>query len=399
MALFKPLTTKTTVGDPFLDAVISMSSDNNVQYTSIKALRNSDVFTAVKIISSDVASSPIELLGNNTDNDNLNYLNHLLNVKPNKQMDGWHLKFTLMANMLLNGNSYAEIIKRNGKIEAIQFIPNSYVTVKQKDNGDLIYQITADNQKTRTVTEQNMLHFKYFTTDGLVGISPLYALQDELKIQGAGNRTLFNFFSRGVNGSGILKVNKSDLDLEAKQAIREKFEEANGSSDGDNALRTIILDDTMEYKTLEINTDVLRLVNSSDFQTKQIAKVFGISADKLAVENQHTSTKQANAMYLQNTLLHHCEVFSAELNRKLLESNQYTFKLDTQRLLQGDPEEELASIVKSVQGSIMTVNEARKKLKLPAVNGGDRLLASLNYTHLDNLEKYQFKEGSQELDG
>lgn len=43
-----------------------------------------------------------------------NELVKLLNEKPNSEMDGWHLKFALAVNMLLNGNSFAEI-KRNGE--------------------------------------------------------------------------------------------------------------------------------------------------------------------------------------------------------------------------------------------------------------------------------------------
>lgn len=163
----------------------------------------------------------------------------------------------------------------------------------------------------------DILHFKYFTQDGLTGLPPLYALRDELKIQQAGNRTLHNFFTRGVSGSGILKVHKSDLDGSAKNAIREKFEEANGSSSGDNALRTIILDETMDYKTLEINTDVLKLINSNDWNTKQIAKAFGVPIERLGVENEHSSTVQSNLQYIQSTLIHYFNVFVSELDTKL----------------------------------------------------------------------------------
>lgn len=393
MALFKSLNKPVGTSEPFLDAVISMTSTDNTTYTDIKALKNSDVFTAVKIIASDIASSPIELIEDKmvlTSHD----LDYLLNVRPNEEVDGWHFRFALAVNMLLNGNSFAEIVREDSKIKSLRLLKNSSVTLLQNDTNDLVYRISEETQK-RDLLSKDILHFRYFSQDGVVGISPLYSLKDELDIQDAGNKTLFNFFKRGINSNGVLKVNKADLDVEAKQSIRKKFEEANGSDNGDNAIRTIVLDETMDYKTLEINTEVLKLVNSTDWNTKQIAKVFGIPTDRLGVENQHSSTIQSNLMYLQNTLGHYLTVFTSELRKKLLRNKKQSFRFNTERLLETDPVNRLETTIKAVQGSLLTVNEGRQRLGLPQVEGGDRLFASLNYTYLDNLENYQMRKDEE----
>lgn len=389
MALFKPLTEPKQTNDPFLDAVVSMvSDDSNVQYTGARAMNNSDVFTAIKIIASDIASSDLQCVvdGNIHDMDMITFVND----KPNDYMDGWHFKFALAANLLLNGNSFAEVERESdNSIKALHIVPNSQMSVKQSDSGSLIYEVTKD-KKPRRIAVGNILHFKYFTQDGIIGTSPLSALKDELKIQGAGNKTIFNFFSRGVNGGGILKVKKADLDTTAKESIRKKFEEANGSANGDNALKTIVLDESFDYAPLEINTDVLKLVNSSDWTTKQIAKVYGLSTDRLGVEAQHSNTLQSNMMYLQNTLLHYFKAFTSELSNKLItDDEKCILRFNSDRLLENDPQTTLENTIKAVQGSLMTINEGRSKLGLSAVDGGDRLLASLNYTHLDGLDRYQ----------
>lgn len=386
MAFFKA--SKATTGDPFLDAVVSIESTEG-NFASVTNLRNSDVFTAIKIIASDIASSPLQVVKKGMPQDE-NEIVHLMNTKPNLEMDGWHFKFSLAANMLLNGNSFAEIIREDGKVKELHLLPNSSVTVKQNDSGKVSYQI---GDKKRKKAPEDVLHFKYFTQDGLTGISPLYALKDEVKIQKAGNKTWFSFFTRGVNGTGILKVQKSDLDNNAKTAIREKFEAANG---GENSLRTIILDDTMDYKTLEINTDVLKLVNSSDWTSKQIAKCFGIPVERLGVENIHSSNAQSNLLYLKNTLIHYFNVFTSELNVKLMEQKNMIYRFNTDYLMETDPETMITNTLKQVQGSMLTINEGRAKLGFPSVEGGDRLLASLNYTYLDTLEQYQFRETEEE---
>ncbi|MDN6641188.1 MAG: hypothetical protein L0L10_10460, partial [Tetragenococcus sp.] len=62
------------------------------------------------------------------------------------------------------------------------------------------------------------------------------------------------------------------------------------------------------------------------------------------------------------------------------------------RMLESDPDTKVKNILEQVQGSLITINEGRSKLGLPPRDGGDRLLASLNYTYLDTLEEYQRKE-------
>lgn len=48
--------------------------------------------------------------------------------------------------------------------------------------------------------------------------------------------------------------------------------------------------------------------------------------------------------------------------------------------------------VKGLQGGVLTTNEARARLNLPPVTGGDDIMASLNYTPLNNLVTYQDKQ-------
>lgn len=89
--------------EPFLDALVSMTSNDSGVYVGVHALRNSDVFTAVRVIASDLATNPIEY--------NDKRISGLLNKAPNDHMTAWSFKFALVANMLLNGNSFARVTK------------------------------------------------------------------------------------------------------------------------------------------------------------------------------------------------------------------------------------------------------------------------------------------------
>ena len=88
MSWFSKKTTATN-NDPVLDALVSLSSDDPYSYVSPAKLKNSDVFTAINIIASDIASNPVQC---DTD-----VINKMLNVSPNDTMDGFRFKFALAA--------------------------------------------------------------------------------------------------------------------------------------------------------------------------------------------------------------------------------------------------------------------------------------------------------------
>lgn len=264
------------------------------------------------------------------------------------------------------------------------------MTVKRdEDSGKLIYEVSNSKNKVRRVPANKILHFKYFTQDGVTGISPLLSLKDELLVQGSGNQMLKNFYKSGINSNGILNINKSDLSADSKNNIREKFEEANAGTG--NSSRTIVLDSSMKYEPIEVNADVLKMVNSNDWSSKQIAKAFGLSSYQLGIEESHSNIAQTNLNYINNTLGHYFDVITAELGFKLLsdEHSESHFNFNTDKLLSVDPQTNLQNTIQAVQGSILTINEGRKKLNLEPVENGDDLLISLNYTHLSNLDNYQ----------
>lgn len=365
--------------EPFLDAVISMTSNDSGGYVGVSALRNSDIMAAVKIIAGDLASNPIEYSDKR--------IATMLNKNPNDFMTAYAFKFSLAANMLLNGNSFARIERNNsGQVTGLKLIPNSCMVVAYDDDGEAPeYTYTPTDGRAQKLNPMDVLHFKAFTQDGYKGISPLFSLRDELAIQKTGNKLIRGFFQSGVQGTGILKINKSNLDVKAREAIRDKFQAANS---GDNALQTIVLDEDTDYSTLQVNTDVVKYANSSDWTTRQVAKAFGLPPERLGVENEHSNQSQSNVAYLQQTLTQYFAAFSSELDMKL-STGDNRFNFNTDRLFSADPESMLKLAAEGLQGGIYTTNEAREKLGLPPVDGGNEVMASLNYTPLSNLANYQ----------
>lgn len=348
----------TDPGDPFESALISISSNDTNTFVSASALRNSDVFAAIALIAGDLASNPIK-----SDSD---LYNKMLNDHPNDLMDGRSFKYALAVEMLLNGNSFAEI---DVATHTLKFIPNNKMTLQQDDvTGKLTYIFSPNGRIKRRIPTSKILHFKYFTRDGVVGLSPLYALKSELAIQDAGNNLMANFFSNGIHGTTVVKMKNGDLDSNGKENIRQKFDE---KTTGNRAMNTIVVDENMDVSTLPLNTDVLKLVNSNDWTTRQIAKAFGLPVEKLGLENEHSNQQQSNVQYLQGTLQHYEDCFTSELNYKLGKN----FSFDNSKLLSLDPADQQQMAVDGYTNGLYTRNEARALLNLDPVAGGNNFIS------------------------
>lgn len=322
----------------FLDAVVSMSSNDSV-FVGASALRNSDVFAAINIIANDLASNRILVPKSSV-------LEKQLNDKPNGQMSGRDFKFALVAQMLLSGNSFA-LITDNG----FQFVPNSQMTVQQDDvTGELTYTYSLNGQRSRQIAPESILHFKCFTQDGATGVSPLYALQDEVALQKRGNNLLKGFFE--VPQHSILQVHKTDLSSEAKNNIRNKFEQANK-----NLLSTVILDDSMDLKGLTVDEGLLKAINSNEFSTQKIASCFGLSQNMLGVEQVHSSVTQSENRYYESTIYKYMDCFTSELAFKLGKQVIY----DDSRL-RVNKQQDIDNLIELTKAGVYSPEEAKNLL-------------------------------------
>lgn len=323
----------------FLDAVVSMSSNDSSVFVGAGALRNSDVFAAINIIANDLASNRILVPKSSV-------LETRLNDKPNANMSGRDFKFALAAQMLLSGNSFALITK-----DGFKFVPNSQMTVQQDDvTGALTYIYTPNNQRSRQIAPDSILHFKSFTQDGAVGISPLYALQDEVALQKKGNNLLKGFFDSPSRN--VLQVHKTDLSSEAKSSIRNKFEQANKG-----ALSTVILDDSMDLKGLEVDTGLLKAVSTNQFSTQKIASCFGLPSSLLNVEEVHSSASQVEKQYYEHSIYRYMDCFTSELAFKLNKQVDYDdSKLTTNK------QQDIDNIIELTKAGVYTPDEAKEKL-------------------------------------
>lgn len=367
-----------------------------ITWSGIQSLKNSDVFTAIDIISKDIASTSIKF------NDRDSYLDadkkilKLLNKRPNPYLDAWHFKYIIVANMLLNGNSYIEIV-RDEKGEPIELyhMQNSATSIRQEDD-KIKYHYIDELDGHVQLDVEDVLHFRMFSLDGFNGYSPLFSLANEIGISMGSKQFLNDFFKNGGTSTAVLQYEDGRYSDEELTLIKQNFE--NSQLKNNNGL--VMIDDTMNFKRLEVPTEVLNFLNSYKFSTQQVAKVFGLPTSKLAIENVNTSIKDSGIEYYRNTLYPIFSMMNAEIEEKLFVQAPYevTLDYDVSRLIDSDPEIKLERVTQLFQKKILTLNEARAEFGKDPIEGGDKPLADLNSIYLEDLAAYQNSKVQKNID-
>lgn len=332
-----------------------------VDISGQEALKQSDIFTAVRIIAGDLAAAEVKAEGND-------YISDLLNKQTSYMSTAYNFKFVLFANMLLNENSYAAIERdRDGKVIGLRNILPSQVLLMQSEDGrELGYQISEEDGRTNNIAPENMIHVKPFSLDGKTGISPLMSLKPETNMLRNGNNLLASFFQRGINLGGILKLKDATLDNKSKKKIRESFEEANAGTRNQGTV--MVLDETQEFTQLEVDTKVLEMIQNNKYSTQQIAKVFGIPISRFGQELTNTSEQKANDIYITSTLNMYSNMIIQEFNRKL----DANIKLDFSVLKGMDKETLFMEMMKKDNGDgVLKKNEVRRFYGLPSIPDGE----------------------------
>lgn len=395
MTFFQTLGEKLSYDD-YIASVVS--GNNTPTYIGVSALKNSDVLTAVSIIAGDVARFPLikkSIDGKYVEDSDLNYL---LNTKATKSASARTWKFAMVVNAILTGNSYSRILRdpRTGKALEFQFYRPSETTVEETNEHELIYRFVDSLTGKEIVCHSNdVIHWKFFSHDTILGRSPLLSLGDEIALQEEGTKTLLKFFKDGFS-SGILRLKGAQLSGEARQKARMDFEKMREGSAGGSPL---VFDDTQEYSPLEIDTKVLQLISSNNFSTAQIAKVLRVPSYKLGVNSPNQSVAQLMDDYVSNDMPFYLDAITSELGLKVLSQKDrrlYRIEFDT-RSVTGFSVDEVRNMVNN---QLLTPNEGLEHLGLPKSDNADmdRFQSSLNYVFLDKKEEYQDEKGGENND-
>lgn len=353
------------------------------------------VYSCITLISSDIGKMPFKVLkedsnGIKTPTSYKNFKTLL--KKPNPYQNHIQFKQWWITSKLFRGNTYGLKYRgANGQVERIYILNPDLVTPLVSDSGEIFYQLSADNLSgieatDITVPASEIIHDRMSPIfHPLVGVSPLYAsglaANQGLKIQNDSAR----FFGNGARPSGILTA-PGAISNETAERLKTHWDAAYG---GVNSGKVAVLGDNLKFEALRMTSIEAQLIEQLRWTAEVVCSTFHVPAYK-AIGGQIPPNNNIDALtteYYTQCLQGLAEEMELCLNDALGAPEGVLVELDLDTLFRMDSMSLMKILAEGVKGGIYKPNEARKRVNLPPVKGGDTIYLQQQYYSLEALDK------------
>jgi HK97 family phage portal protein len=361
------------------------------------ALSNATLFRCVSLIASDMAKMCVRLMAEDSNGiwtETFAAAFSPVLRKPNHYQNRIQFVAEWMTSKLLHGNTYVLKERDNRNVVVAMYVLNPLrVRPMIAPSGDVYYSLSSDYLsqigQAEVVPASEIIHDRMNTIfHPLVGVSPIYAcglaaLQG-IEIQ----RNSTSFFRNGARPGGVLTA-PARISEEVATRLKEHWEQ---NYTGENAGRVAVLGDGLKFEAMATSAVDSELINQLKWTSEQICTAFGVPAYMVGVGPAplNNNVESLLSQYYSQCLQIHIESMEAGLDEGLgLGSqfgNPYGTEFDLDDLLRMDS----ASLVKMLTDGLKGVyssNEARKRMNLPPVEGGDAVLSQQQNFSLEALAK------------
>lgn len=352
---------------------------SGVKVTTKTALSISMVWSCVKILSESLSGLPLKLYedkqGGRSLVDSNDRMLKLLR-KPNPYMTMLNFLKFVVVNMALRGNAFA-LIERNRNGDPIGLVPLDGRTVKIDTEDDLIYWVTPSEGEPYPVSPEHMLHFKLFSLDGIVGLSPIEHQAETMGLAKAGQQWSARFMRKGGFTGGYV-IYEQFLTKAQQAQVMEKFPDVR-KADVDDIGKMAILQGNPKIVPAGISQKDAQFIESQQFQEEAIAGIYGVPlwlanrAGKTSIMG--SNLEQQLTGFITFGLKPYVDAVEDEFNDKLYRVKSRFSEFTVEGLLRADSAGRATYYGSALGGSggsgWMTINEVRVKENLPPLEGAE----------------------------
>lgn len=366
----------------------------NIEINLESVLSYNAVFACISLISSDIGKLRQRLVQRTNEGiweetDSAAFSPILR--RPNHYQNHIQFKEWWITSKLINGNTYALKQRDNrGVVIALHLMDPTRSKPLITPSGEVYYQFHADNlaglEEGIVVPASEVIHDRincFFHP--LVGLSPIFAcgLAATQGYQIQSNST--RLFANAARPSGILTAPGAISDATATR-LKEHWQT---NFSGENYGKVAVLGDGLKWEAITLTPVEAQMIEQLKWTTETVCSVFHVPPFKVGLGAPTSAPSNAellNQIYYSDCLQSHIEQYELCLDEGLgltepKDGKLLGVELDLDGLLRMDTATKIDSLVKGVGGAIFTPNEARRKLDLPGVKGGQTpYLQQQNYS-------------------
>lgn len=345
------------------------------------ALKLSAVYACDRLISETVASLPAVVYERMADGGRKRATNHplydVLHQQPNEYQTAAEFYDFMTHCALMRGNAFARIVAGpRGFVDQLIPLHPDYVTMEPGPRGGLRYRVQLPGQDPQLLLDEDVLHVKGMSADGLTGVSVVAYAREALGLALGAERYGARYFKNDARPGGVLEVAKS-LSPEAGKKLKESWEAAHT---GDNQHRVAVLEDGVTFKEVGITNKDSQFLEIREFQAEDICRWFRVPPHMVGLTSKVTSwgsgIEQLGQGFITYTLMPWLIRWQQAITRDLiLAPDKYFVEFLTDALLRGDLKGryDAYAIALDPAKGFMTLNEVRQRENLNPFRGGDTI--------------------------
>ena len=359
----------------------------------------SDIYrSAVDSIARNVAKlKPVHVVTidrNRKDGDN--YLNRILQVRPNQYMTAYDMFYKIVTHYYLYNNAFAYLQKdENGKLTGIY--PLSPVNMEYLTDltGELYCRFFFAGDKQVTLPFRDVFTIRrFYNSNDLLGDKNT-AILNTLDLAHTQNEGISNSIKSSATIKGLLKYNQilspENLKKEKEEFIKDYLSISNNGG-------IAALDSKMDYVPLEIKG--VSIDNEQMSAVKQ--KIYDYLGVSEKIINSTYNEDEWSAFYESVVEAIGLQI-SLELTDKIFTPREQAFGnsiiMEANRLQFASNATKTNMLKELMPLGLFTVNQALEILNLPSVEDGDRRVQTLNVANTKIVDEYQMNKKGANNEG
>lgn len=347
------------------------------------------VFACVRVLAESVAMLPL-VLYERTGDGRQRAISHplytLLHDLPNPEMTSVELRMAMMRHLALYGNAYAQKIRAgSGRMIELWPLRPDRMEVRRAPDGALVYEYTLEDGKKQYFRQDDVMHVRGMSSDGVSGLSPIEVARREFEASNARTAYAAAFYENGARPGGVLK-HPGRLSDAAYGRIRAAWE--NRHQGPANANRIAILEEGMDFSDVGIPQSDQQFIEQEKMSASRIAAIFRVPAHMVNDLERATfsNIEEMGQEFVDYTLTPWFTVWEQAISRDLLKPNErarYYAKHVAQALLRGNAASRSQFYANGLQWGYFSINDVRALEDLNPVADGDTYFVPMNMVPLE----------------
>ena len=362
-----------------------MGTKSGASVSHQSALEVPAVLSCVRVISEGVAQVPFKVyrqVGDKIMPAAEHPLYRVLHRKPNGWMTSFELRETMTIHCVMTGDAYAFINRVRGEVRELIPLPPGTVTVKQKDNYRLEYQITAPSGKTMTVPQEAVWHWRGPSWDAVSGLDVVKMAREAIGLAMSAEESQARMQKNDAAISGTYSV-EGTLNAEQYKAMRAWLDkEFDGAA---NLGKTKLLDRNAKFHPQSMTGIDAQLLETRKHQIEEICRAFRVMPIMAGYSDKAATYASAEQMFLAHvvhTLSPWYERIEQSAECNLLNEKEvadgYFVKFNAAGLMRGSHKDRSEYFAKALGSggspAWMTVDEIRSLEELNPMGGDAAML-------------------------